>query len=156
MFDKDNASVTLTINLNMEVPHNMSNEKIEGAAYWLLKPFLDDFDGEINGCKILKNSVNVEERYTNVDCYIDNQIAEQIELEDDAQDKGGIGYFGETLDHYIQEERDNFKEYCKEDDEDGFVYEIPLGVVNGALNECGIKMITEEEWNDIFLGDFHP
>ena len=153
MFDKDNASVTLTINLNMEVPHNMPNNKIEGAAYWLLKPFLDGFDGEINGCKILKNSINVEERYTNVDCYIDNQIAEQIELEDDAQDNGGIGYFGETLNHYIQEERSEFKEYGKENENGDFIYEIPLGVINGALTECGIKMITEEQWNEIFFAE---
>ena len=157
-----NASVTLTINLNMEVPDAIAEDKIEYLAQKLFSDFLDNEDVNIetfgaNGkslfCKVLKNSINVEQRYTNVDCYIDNKFAEQFEIEDDAQGHGGIGYIGETLDNFIQEEQINFKEYGKEDENDHFVYSIPLGVINGALNECGIKMIETEDWNRIFFAD---
>jgi hypothetical protein len=151
------ANVTLTINLNMEVPEIMTEDKIEGAAYWLIKPFLDNFDGKIDGCKVLKNSMNVEKRYTNVNCYVANYIAEQIVLEDNEEEDGGIAFLGETLDDFIQEERSAFKEYGTVDMDDEFIYDIPLGVVNGALNECGIKMITTEEWvnaNDKAIKEF--
>lgn len=139
-----NANITLTINLNMEVPDMMADDKIEGSAYWLIKPFLDDFDGEINGCKLLKNSINVEQEFSSVDVFVTNEIAERMEISDDRQGHGGIEYIGETLDHFIQEERDNFKDYGKEDDNDNLVYSIPLGVINGALNECGIEMFTPD------------
>lgn len=139
-----NASVTLTINLNMEVPEIMAKDKIEGSAYWLIKTFLDDFDGEINGCKVLKNSINIEGEFSSVDVFVTNEVAERMEMADDKQGHGGIAYIGETLDHFIQEERNNFKDYGKEDENDNFVYSIPLGLINGTLNECGIEMFTPD------------
>lgn len=140
-----NANVTLTINLNMSVPELMRDDKIEGSAYWLIKPFLDDFDGEINGCKLLGNSVNIETRFTNVNCSIPNYIAEEIVLEDDADINGGISHIGETLDEFISESRGAFEKYGADDGYGKFIYDIPFGVVNNALNECGIKMITSEQ-----------
>ena len=76
---------------------------------------------------------------------ITNYIAEQIELEDDEQEHGGISFIGETLNDFIQEERRAFEDYGTDDPDDEFIYDIPLEIMNFALHDCGIKKLTKEQ-----------
>lgn len=143
------ASVTLSLTLNFDTNEDTTKERIEGIAYWLIQPFIEQFVNSHefdNNTTIEDFSVNVEEQYTAMGVSVPNYVAEQIELEDDGQPHGGISYIGETLDNFIQETRDFFEQYGAESDDDEFIYyDIPLGVINGGLEECGIKKLTPED-----------
>lgn len=138
-----NTSVTLTLNVNV---NRKNKTDVEQSVKNLLDGFLDGFTDEFDGCKINEYTLNVESQYTN-GVSVPNYVAEYIELQDDEQEKGGISHVGETLDEFIQELSIEFEEYGAYSD-DKFIYSIPLGVVNGALNECGIKMISNREWDE--------
>ena len=58
------ASVTMVVTINMNVPDNMDKEQTEGAAYWVLKPFLEDFIDEFNGCRITDHDITIDEELT--------------------------------------------------------------------------------------------
>lgn len=59
-------------------------------------------------------------------------IAKKIKLHDDSTDTGGISYAGETLDNFIEEV--------------GLRYGFDISKYNAALEECGVRRITAQEY----------
>ena len=145
------AQVILSVKMNMDVPNTMDNDHIEGAAYWLIQPFLEQFvKGErFNKCMLEGFDISIESADTKVwdnETIVDNETARLIELEDDESEFGGKAFSNETLDEFITELSTcgDFEEYCNVDGDD-VTYNIPLNVVNDALTECGCEKISKED-----------
>lgn len=57
MEQKENKThkIKMTIELDVEVPQNKTKEEVEGFAYWLIEPFLEDTETDtynVNGCQV--------------------------------------------------------------------------------------------------------
>lgn len=54
--------VTLTVELTIEAPDTKTREETEGAAYWLLQPFLDEAKTDtynVNGCQVKEFNIEI-------------------------------------------------------------------------------------------------
>lgn len=54
--------VIMTVELTVEAPENKTKEEVEGAAYWLLQPFLDEATTDtynVNGCQVKEFNIEI-------------------------------------------------------------------------------------------------
>ena len=54
--------VTMTVELTVEAPDTKTREEVEGAAYWLLQPFLDGATTDtynVNGCQVKEFNIEI-------------------------------------------------------------------------------------------------
>ena len=54
--------VTMTVELTVEAQDTKTTEEIEGAAYWLLQPFLDEAKTDtynVNGCQVKEFNIEI-------------------------------------------------------------------------------------------------
>lgn len=59
-----NTKVTLQIELDIEHDESKTLEEVQGAAYWLLQPFLDEAKTDtynVNGCQVKEFNIDVKE-----------------------------------------------------------------------------------------------
>lgn len=55
--------VTMTIELAIEAPDTKTKEEVEGFAYWLLRPFLEDTKTvtyNVNGCQVKEFNIEID------------------------------------------------------------------------------------------------
>lgn len=54
--------VTMTVELTVEAPENKTKEEVEGVAYWLIEPFLEDTKTDtynVNGCQVKEFNIEI-------------------------------------------------------------------------------------------------
>lgn len=55
--------VTMTIELNIEAPQSKTKEEVEGFAYWLVQPFLEDTTTStynVDGCQVKGFDIKID------------------------------------------------------------------------------------------------
>jgi len=53
--------VNLNISLTLEAPSDMTREQVEGEAYWLLQPFIEQFVGDhISFCNLKSFDIEIK------------------------------------------------------------------------------------------------
>ena len=55
--------VTMTIELNIEAPQSKTKEEVEGFAYWLVQPYLEDTKTDtynVNGCQVKEIDIKID------------------------------------------------------------------------------------------------
>ena len=58
------TKVTLQITLDIEHSESKTLDEVQGAAYWLLEPFLDEAKTDtynVNGCQVKKFDINIKD-----------------------------------------------------------------------------------------------
>jgi hypothetical protein len=52
----------MTIELDVEAPQNKTKEEVEGFAYWLIEPFLEDTKTDtynVDGCQVKNFNIEI-------------------------------------------------------------------------------------------------
>jgi hypothetical protein len=52
----------MTVELTVEAPDTKTREEVEGAAFWLLQPFLDEATTDtynVNGCQVKEFNIEI-------------------------------------------------------------------------------------------------